>query len=358
MPSKCTQILIVSPCMGGYGGLEAFVLTIALGLTKIPRLNINVVFKRTKDFFLHDDLLLKVQASGLSVSFLNRSSPSLWRAIASADLVHLQNPCPDVVFMARLAGKPLLINVINHRKQIVSLRQIVWTFCLHLAHQRFYISNFVRRTWEFTETPWRNSRVVFPVCELSPLTPLPIGERSGFVFLARWIENKGLDTLVEAYANANLDPLKYPLRLLGSGPLWSQINTKVGQLGLKGITMPGFIGEYEKAELLRISRFAVIPPNTCEDFGLVAIEARHLGLPCIITTDGGLPEAAGRHCLSCDPGDVEGLKCLLLQAAAMNHEDYCTLATSAHESLESELIQPAFYSDTYALMLRHRSFHL
>jgi len=338
--------------MGGYGGLESFVLALAGGVAKEPGFRVKVVFKKTMNFLLQESLSSKIKESGLKVLFCNRASLALWREVKNADLVHLQNPCPDVVLMTRLAGKPLLINVINHTKALGSLHQRLWKTCLHLAHQRFYISNFVRKTWELTEFPWRNSRVVFPICELSPLDPLPAADRAGFVFLSRWIENKGLDTLVEAYAIAGLDPNRWPLRLLGNGPLRMRTLARVSELGLKGVEMPGFISEREKAECIRISRFAVIPPNTYEDFGLVAIEARHLGLPCLITRDGGVPEAAGRHCLICEPDDVDGLKNLLLQAAAMNESDYRNLASAAHESLDSELIKPSFYAHEYKKMIR------
>ena len=86
--------------------------------------------------------------------------------------------------------------------------------------------------------------------------------RSGFVFVARWIENKGLDTLLEAYASSGLDASLWPLRLLGDGPLRPRILTRLKELGLEGIVdTPGFLPENEKAELIRRSRFAVIPPN-------------------------------------------------------------------------------------------------
>jgi len=104
--------------------------------------------------------------------------------------------------------------------------------------------------------------------------------------------------------------------------------------------------------MIRRSRFAVIAPNTGEDFGLVAIEARHLGIPCLITRDGGVPEAAGPYSLGCSPGRVDELTRLLLMAAAMADDDYLRLAQGAHASLEAELVRPEFYGETYRAMLR------
>lgn len=338
--------------MGRFGGLESFVLTVASGVAKLPGLTVEVVFKEAGPFSLHEDLRQRIQEAAVKTTFCSRSSLSLWRSILRADLVHVQNPCPDVVLMARLAGKPLLINVINHTQGCGGLHQILWRACLHLAQRRFYISDFVRRTWEQTKKPWTCSQVVFPICELSPLNPLPIEQRSGFVFVARWIENKGLDTLLEAYASSGLDTTLCPLRLLGDGPLRPRILARLKELGLEGrVAAPGFLPDHEKAEIIRRSRFAVIPPNTGEDFGLVAIEARHLGLPCLITRDGGVPEAAGPYSLTCSPGRVDELTRLLLMAAAMADDDYGRLAQAAHDTLEAELVHPEFYGEAYRAML-------
>lgn len=338
--------------MGRFGGLESFVLTVASGVAKLPGLSVEVVFKEAGAFSLHEDLRQQIGEAGVKASFCSRSSWALWQAVSRADLVHLQNPCPDVVLMARLAGKPLLINVINHTRGGGGLHQRLWNLCLHLATKRFYISDFVRRSWERTPRPWRGSQVVFPICNLASFDPLPPEERSGFVFVARWIENKGLDTLLEAYALSGLPPPLWPLRLLGDGPLRPRILARIKELGLEGkVEVPGFLAESEKAERIRRSRFAVIPPNTGEDFGLVAIEARHLGVPCLITRDGGVPEAAGPDALSCAPGNVDALTHLLQQAAAMPEDDYRRLAQAAHDTLDGELARPEFYGKVYRDML-------
>ena len=92
----------------------------------------------------------------------------------------------------------------------------------------------------------------------------------------------------------------------------------------------------------------------------MAIEARHLGIPCLITRDGGVPEAAGAHSLSCAPGRVDALTRLLQQAAAMPEDDYQRLAQAAHASLEAELVRPEFYGEAYRDMLlrpRRRTVH-
>jgi glycosyltransferase involved in cell wall biosynthesis len=339
------RVAIISPTFGGYGGMEAFALAIARGLPPTADLEVRLVFKRTQGFTLRSELSEAVAPLGGRVSFVDRGSAALRAAIAWADLVHAMNPSPDVVLGAKLRRRRVLINVINHRVPGKSLRQRLWDFCLRRGDRRFYISDFVRRSWEGA-SPWRRSDVVFPICELAKGV-LPPEQRRGFVFAARWVGNKGLDTLVNAYAEAALDPTVWPLVLVGDGPLREMIERSVAEGALRGVAMPGFVTQEKKAELIRSARWMVVPPNTNEDFGLTAIEARHLGVPCIITRDGGVPEAAGQEALTCAPGDVAGLAACLRQAAKMSDEEYAARAKRTRETLLPQLAGPEFYARAY-----------
>lgn len=348
------RVAIVSPTFGGYGGLEAFVLTLAREMQPEPDVETRLIFKRTADFVLHRELEAAVALLGDRVQIVDRASRALRMAIGWADVVHAQNASPDVVAWAKLRGRPLLVNVINHRLSCRSLRQWLWAFGLRRADRRFYISDFVRRTWEGA-VPWPRSEVVFPICDLAS-NPLPPADRRGFVFVARWIANKGVETLVEAYARAGLDGDEWPLRLIGDGPMRPVVERRIAALGLRGVEMPGFVSAEAKASAVRSARWIVIPPNTHEDFGLTAIEARHLQVPCIITRDGGLPEAAGDEALTCAPGDVAGLADCLRVAAAMSEAEYWRRCVRTHETLLPRLARGAFYAEAYrALAGRGRS---
>lgn len=344
------RVAIISPSFGGFGGLEAFSLAIARGLPATPELEVRLCFKRVTGFALKPELEAAVAPVAERVRFIERGGAALREAIAWSEVVHAQNPSPDVVLLAKLRRRPLLINVINHRVSGRSLRQRLWDFCLRRGDRRFYISDFVRQTWE-GPTPWRDSAVVFPICELAD-GALPPGQRKGFVFAARWIANKGLDTLVEAYAQAKLDPVAWPLVLIGDGPLRPAIEQRIAALRVRGVNTPGFVAQAKKAELIRRARWMVVPPDTREDFGLTAIEARHVNVPCIITRDGGVPEAAGEEALSCAPGDVAGLAACLREAAAMSEPDYARRAQRTRETLLPRLAGPEFYARTYRELAR------
>ena len=345
------RVAIISPTFGGYGGLEAFVIALATGLPPTETLEMRVFFKRTAQFALSPELSAAVALLGERVSFVNRGGAELRRAIAWAQVVHTQNASPDVACFARLNGRPLLMTVHAHRVTGHSWRQRLWDWSVRSADRRFFVSNFVRRTWE-GETLRPRSEVVFPICELGSDSK-PAAQRRGFVFAARWIANKGVDTLVEAYAQAALDPAAWPLRLIGDGPLRASIEQRIAGLGVRGVEVLGFLSQAAKAEAIRSARWMVVPPNTNEDFGLTAIEARALEVPCIITRDGGVPEAAGDEALACASGDVAGLAACLRAAAAMSEAEYVARATRTRATLLPKLAGPEFYAEAYRA-LAHR----
>ena len=194
------------------------------------------------------------------------------------------------------------------------MHRLLWRIAARLADERWYNSQFVWDTWE-PRAKRKGSRKVPTISKL-PEGWTPPEERRGFAFIGRWIANKGVDTLIDAYALAQVDREKWPLVLMGSGPLRSLIEYAVHKRAIQGVTMLGFVDEATKTDRMKSAKWMVVPPNTREDFGLTAVEARNLGVPCIITRDGGLPEAGGQQALICEPNEPRALAQLLEQAAA------------------------------------------
>lgn len=343
---KPIKLLLVSPCQGTYGGIEAFVLAVADAVRREPDLEVRVCFKKVKGFALHPNFAAMLRQQ--SVMFADRAGSELADAIKWADIVHLQNASPDVVWLAKFFGKRIVLTIHNYMRPGWTLHRILWRLSAKLADARWYNSNFVWNTWETHKK--RGSRKV-PTTSKLPEGWTPPNERAGFVFVGRWIANKGIETLVDAYAEANLDPEKWPLVLLGDGPLRSEIQAKIDNQRVRGIRVEGFVDETTKAQRMQKARWVVVPPNTNEDFGLTAVEARHLGVPCIITRDGGLPEAGGRQVLMCEPGDAHGLARLLQHAAKMDEDEYAERATRTREELAAELEPIDFYARSYRRIL-------
>lgn len=342
------KILIISPCQGAYGGIEAFVLALGAAARREADLEVRVVFKRVKGFALQPDF--KAMLQGEETDFVLRADRELAEVIRWADLVHLQNASPDVVALAKFFRKRLALTIHNYLPQRLTTHTLLWRIGARLADARWYNSNFVWNTWEGDQKR-RGSRKVPTVSRL-PEGWTPPEQRRGFAFIGRWIANKGVDTLVDAYALAALDPEKWPLVLMGDGPMRSLIEYAVKRREIRGVEILGFIDEATKTARMQSARWMVVPPNTREDFGLTAVEARNLGVPCIITRDGGLPEAAGPQALICEPANPEALAKLLQQAAAMGEAEYAERARRTREELATELEPMEFYGRAYRQILR------
>lgn len=346
---KSIKLLLVSPCQGAYGGIEAFVLAVATAVRREPDFEVRVCFKKTKHFARQPSL--KAMLQNEPVEFCGRADKDLAAAIRWADVVHLQNASPDVVALAKLFRKRLVLTIHNYMPRRPNVRRLLWRFSARFADARWYNSQFVWGTWE-KRRKRRGSRKV-PTTSILPEGWTPPRDRVGFSFVGRWVANKGIDTLLDAYALAKLDREKWPLVLMGDGPLRSLIEYAIQRRGVIGIRVLGFVDEATKAREMKNSRWVVVPPNSREDFGLTAIEGRNLGVPCIITRDGGLPEAGGRQALICEPGDVNGLAMLLEQATQMDEEEYAKRAERTRAELQAELEPISFYASAYREILGH-----
>jgi glycosyltransferase involved in cell wall biosynthesis len=348
MSSK-TKVLIVSPCQGAYGGIEAFVLAVAEALRREPDFEVRICFKETKDFVLQPNL--KTMLGRERALFVDRGMDrDLREAISWADVVHLQNAPPDVTFLTKLARKPLVMTIHNYNVQEFTLHRVLWRLSAMMATERWYNSQFVWDTWEPRRKRARSRRVA--TTSKLPEGWTPPEQRRGFAFIGRWIANKGVDTLLDAYAMAKIDHEKWPLVLMGDGPLRPLIEYAIDRRQVSGARALGFVDEETKRAEIQNARWMVVPPNTREDFGLTAVEARHLGVPCIITRDGGLPEAGGRQALICEPDNPGELAKLLEQAAAMGEAEYAERAQRTREELKTELEPIEFYASAFRKIAR------
>lgn len=343
------KLLIISPSQGHYGGIEAFVIALASAVGAWPEIDLQVCFKLVQNFRLKDDLKAAAADLKCPVLFLPSGDGKLLKLIRWADIVHGQNTSPDIIFPARFYGKKLVLTIHNRRQRKLEVHSLLWGIGARLAHRRWYNSRFVWNTWE-PRRQSRHSDCVPTVCRLPQATCAP-ADRKGFLFVGRWIENKGIEELIAAYARAGLDAAQWPLTLLGDGPLRPKVHALLEQLRVRGVDTPGFVDDQTKARRLAAARWLVAPARTREDLGLTPIEARSVGVPVIVTRDGGLPEAGGESALVVEPGNVEQLADSLKRAAAMPESEYLERATQGRSSLQAFLRPMKFYREAYAAVL-------
>lgn len=97
---------------------------------------------------------------------------------------------------------------------------------------------------------------------------------------------KGFDLLVEAFADAVVDP-ELRLALVGDGPERPRLDALVAERGLTGRVV--FAGRLEPASVAdaMAGALALVVPSRVEAFGIVALEAWRSGTALVITDRGG-----------------------------------------------------------------------
>jgi glycosyltransferase involved in cell wall biosynthesis len=344
------RVLLVAPTFGAFGGIEAFVLAVADAVRRDPRFSLRVCFKRASGFTLQPGFA-KI-FDGIGLEFCARSSHALWSTVRWADVVHCQNASPDVAAFATLIGRPLVLTIHNGLPSGPALRRMMWRTAARAAAERWYNSRFVWNTWE-PGGPRPGSAHV-PTISRLPVARVDPAGRSGFVFLGRLVAGKGADVLIDAYLKTGLSPELWPLTIVGDGPQRDALERRGLRSGARGIRFAGFLDGDAKAKTLAAARWLVAPSHWSEPFGLTAIEARSVGVPCIVTEDGGLPEAAGRDALMCAPGDSDQLAALLRRAAGMPEDEYQARSDRTRSDLQREVVPMSFYADAYRRVLPRR----
>ncbi|MCP4689484.1 MAG: glycosyltransferase family 4 protein [Desulfobacterales bacterium] len=126
-----------------------------------------------------------------------------------------------------------------------------------------------------------------------------------FIYLGRLSEEKGILTLVEAMREVPGGEL----RIIGTGPLESEIREKIAAHGLKNVRLLGFRSGDDLKKLIRDCMFSVIPSEWYENGSISLLESLAYGKPVVGADIGGIPEHLthgedGLVFRSRDPGDL------------------------------------------------------
>ncbi len=115
--------------------------------------------------------------------------------------------------------------------------------------------------------------------------------------VCRFVDKKGLDLTLEAFAVVRQRHPRAQLTLAGDGPVMPALRAQAERLGLaEAVTFTGFIGQGKVKKLLYDSHLFLHPSRTSADGNRegipnAALEAMASGMPVIGTDHGGFPEA-------------------------------------------------------------------
>ncbi len=142
----------------------------------------------------------------------------------------------------------------------------------------------------------------------SPPDERPQEKRVRLITVARLLERKGIQTILEACARPTVLPVE--LTIVGTGPYEPELRQMIAGMGLEDrVRFLGFVPNEDLPHLYRESDIFVLPSET-ESFGLVFAEAMSCGLPIAASNVGGIPETVrdGVDGLLCPPGEPLALR--------------------------------------------------
>jgi colanic acid/amylovoran biosynthesis glycosyltransferase len=113
----------------------------------------------------------------------------------------------------------------------------------------------------------------------------------------RFVDKKGLDLTLQAFATATRSLPKARLILLGDGPLLPALREQAARLGIADrVEFPGFLHRFVVKDLLYSAHIFMHPSRTSADGNREGVpnamlEAMASGMPVTATRHGGIPEA-------------------------------------------------------------------
>ncbi|MEM8525747.1 MAG: glycosyltransferase family 4 protein [Bacteroidota bacterium] len=148
--------------------------------------------------------------------------------------------------------------------------------------------------------------------------PFPVGRFSktltntnyefDFFFLGRLVSEKGVDTLIEAFAKLNRGEKQYKLCIIGKGSERENLEKLAAQFKVRDqIEFTGVLTGDALLQQISLCRIAVLPSKWGEPFGGVATELLAARKNIIVSKDGALSELVDDAGLTFPNGNVEEL---------------------------------------------------
>lgn len=163
-----------------------------------------------------------------------------------------------------------------------------------------------------------------------------------FLYFGRLSREKGILTLVKAYAKAKVEK---PLYIVGTGPVKEQIEELIKEQGLEDkVKLLGFKSGEELKSIVKNSLCVCLPSEWYENGPYSIMEAMAVGKPAIVSNMGGLPEMVenGVTGYVVPAFDIDKLSEAIGKMFALSNDE---LAEMGKKSLEKAKKQ--FDKDTY-----------
>jgi len=241
------------------------------------------------------------------------------------DVLHTHNPAVHHygAIAAWMAGVPAVVNT-RHGPATSSghaYQERYFRAVMPLTDRIVYVCEDSRRFLEGKRgLASRKSAVIINGIELGsflegPAAPMSALPRIRFGAVGRMVPVKAHSILIDAFVELSGKLPNAELRIVGGGPLESDLKEQARKTGLNGrIRIEGL--NRRVADVLRELDIFVLS-STSEGLPLVILEAMAAGLPVVSTRVGGVSEIApeGEVSVLCAPGSASELAQAMYQAA-------------------------------------------
>jgi glycosyltransferase involved in cell wall biosynthesis len=193
-------------------------------------------------------------------------------------------------------------------------------------------------------------RVIAPIpdglSDISP-SPLPSDTRAELLFVGQVIRGKGVDLMLRAAAQLNVD---FHLTVIGEGNHLAHCQQLSIRLGLsRKVTFIGWVDHHLLDAYYQRSRCLVVPSRWPEPFGMVGVEAMARGRPVVAFDVGGISDwlTHNQTGFVARAGDTEDLA-RQLHLAITNAHDMKRMAANAYNDALQRFNHEQFISQLTA----------
>lgn len=117
--------------------------------------------------------------------------------------------------------------------------------------------------------------------------PRPVTELRRWLYVGSLVERKGVDLLLEAFAECHAEDPELTLTMAGPGALAGRLAERAAELRIgSAVSFTGAVAPDEATRLMR-DHDLLVHPARWETFGVTVIEAVAAGLPVLVTRCGG-----------------------------------------------------------------------
>lgn len=211
------------------------------------------------------------------------------------DLVHLHFSGPSAYFHLQTATAhpaPTLITIHSLPKHRSKQHGLLTRTLQNASWVNTVSSTTLDELRQFVPEINSRSSVIYNGLEMPRLEPVPLPfEAPRLLCLGRFLDWKGFDLAINAFATLQERFPQARLIIAGDGPTKPDLEKRVAKLNLNDkITFTGWITPEKIAALINTATMVIIPSRTGEMLPVVALQAAQMARPVVATRVGGLPE--------------------------------------------------------------------